>query len=423
MSELIDIVFPDLLGLLHGKTVPVHRLEHPTHYAVTCMVQGLDLGFLETDGYSTDAGFPDMEARLDPDTERPWIDGHRTAMAYLFRSDGQPVPFDSRRQLKDVVDRWEEAGYTPVAGFEMEFFLLDKLIPMTRLAVPDHRVYGVGPGADPSGTLEEIGRKAERAGLQVEGMNSEFTPAQVEAALHYQPALAAADGVLLFRQLTRSVARSRGIDATFMARPFDDTVGSGMHVNLSLSTGAGDNAFHDPDAPDELSDLARSFIAGLLHHHCALAAIAAPTVNSYKRMSPGLLSGYWANWGLDNRITSVRVPGQRGLSTRVEHRVADGTASPHLLTAALLAAGLHGVQEQLPLPDPQVGDADAAPNTALHTPHSLEQSLDALAKDDVLLDVLNRELVEAFIELKRQESQRWLRAVTDWEQREYGRVY
>ena len=422
-TELVDIVFPDLLGLLHGKTVPAPRLDHPTHYAVTCMVQGLDLEFLETEGYSTSAGFPDMEARVDPATTRPWIDGRQTAMAYLYRTDGLPLPFDSRRQLTALCDRWEQLGYTPVAGYEMEFFLLEQLSPMTRLAVPDHRVYGVGAGADPSGTLEEIGRVAELAQLQVEGMNSEFTPGQVEAALHYQPALAAADGVVLFRELTRAVARARGIDATFMPRPFDDTVGSGMHVNLSMSTDTGDNAFDDPADPDGLSELARYFIAGLLHHHCALAAIAAPTVNSYKRLSPGLLSGYWANWGHDNRITSVRVPGQRGAATRVEHRVADGTASPHVLTAALLAAGLHGVEEKLPLPAPQTGDADAAPNTDQHTPHSLAESLDALEADDVLFELMDRELLEAFIGLKRAENKRWLRAVTDWEQREYGRVY
>ena len=422
-SELIDIVFPDLLGLMHGKTVPAHRIDHPTHYAVTAMILGLDGTYLETEGYSTSAGFPDMEARIDPDTVRPWLDGRQTAMAYLYDTQGRPVPFDARRQLKALVDRWEEAGYTPMAGFEMEFFLLEQLQPMTRLAVPDHRVYGVGPAADPSGTLEELGLAAEQAQLHLEGMNSEFTSAQVEAALHYQPALAAADGALLFRELTRRVARSRGIDATYMPRPFDDAVGSGMHVNLSLSDDAGDNAFSDPGDPQGISDLARHFIAGLLEHHCALAAVAAPTLNTNKRQSPGHINGDRANRGLDNRITSVRVPGQRGSSTRVEHRVADGSASPHLLSAALLAAGLHGVEEKLPLPDPQVGDADAVPNTDKHTPHSLAESLDALAADDVLVDMLDRRLVDAFIELKRQENDRWLRAVTDWEQREYGRVY
>ena len=169
--------------------------------------------------------------------------------------------------------------------------------------------------------------------------------------------------------------------------------------------------------------MARHFIAGLLHHHEALAAFAAPTVNSYKRLTPGMLSGYWANWGIDNRIASVRVPGQRGATTRVEHRMADGSASPHLLAAALFAAGLHGVQERMPLPEPQTGDADAAPNTDRHAPRTLDEALDALAADTELLKMLESVLVDVYIELKRREQSRWLDAVTDWEQHEYSRVY
>ncbi len=423
MSDQIDVVFPDLFGLLHGKTVPPHRLQYATHYAVTCMIQGLDLGFLETDGYSTSAGFPDMEARVDHDTLRPWLDGRTTAMADLYRTDGEPLPFDSRRQLRLVSDRWQALGYTPMAGFEMEFFLLEARDPLQRLAVPDHRVYGIGSGADPSGTLQALVELAELAQLQVEGMNGEFTPGQVEVSLHYQSALASADCAVLFRELTRAVARSRGIDTTYMARPFADTVGNGLHANLSLADPDGGNAFDDPADPMGISDLARHFMAGLLHHHEALAAFAAPTVNSYKRLCPGMLSGYWANWGLDNRITTVRVPGQRGVATRVEHRMADGTASPHLLTAALLAAGLHGVEAKLPLPDPQVGDSDATPNTHRHAPQTLSAALDALEADDELRSHLDPMLVEVYVGLKRREYQRWLEAVTDWEQQEYSRVY
>lgn len=423
MSDQVDVVFPDLLGLLHGKTVPTHRLEHPTHYAVTCMVQGLDLGFLETPGYSTNAGFPDMEARIDMETLRPWIDGRQTAMGSLYRTDGEPLPFDSRRQLRVICDQWSELGYTPMAGFEMEFFLLENRTPLTKLPVPDHRVYGIGSAADPSGTLEELVDCAEMARLQVEGMNSEFTPSQVEVSLHYQQALISADAAVLFRELTRIIARSRGIDATYMARPFGDTVGSGLHANLSLATSDGLNAFNDPNDEIGISDLTRHFMAGLLEHHEALAAFAAPTVNSYKRLTPGMLSGYWANWGIDNRIATVRIPGQRGATTRVEHRMADGTASPHLLLSALLAAGLHGVQAKLELPEPQSGDADAAPNTDRHAPHSLWKALDALEADTTLLSYLNPELINVFVGLKRNEYKRWLEAVTDWEQNEYSRVY
>ena len=422
MSSQIDILFPDLLGLAHGKTVPEARCDHPTHYAITCMVQGLDLAFLETANYSTSAGFPDMEARFEDGTLRPW-GARRVALANLHFADGRPLPLDSRRALRAVMDRWSERGLTPMSGYEMEFFLLSGRQPLTKLPVPDHRVYGIGPGADPTGTLEAIAEAAEAAELKVEGVNSEFTPSQVEVSLHYQDAMTAADNAFLFRIIAREVARRNGIDVTFMARPFADAVGNGMHVNMSLNDAQGRNALIDETDPDGISDLARSFVAGLIDHHEALAAFAGPTVNSYKRLVPGMLSGYWANWGLDNRISTVRIPGQRGSGTRIEHRMADGAASPHLLTAALLAAGLSGVERGLPLPEPQVGDADAAPNTDRHTPHSLSESLDALAADAALQSYFHPDLIEVYIELKRKECDRWNAAVTEWEQNEYSRVY
>lgn len=423
MTEQIDIVFPDLLGLTHGKTVPVNRRDFPTHYAITVMVQGLDLVFLEIDPYSTGSGFPDMEARIDAETLRPWLGDRQTAFASLHFTNGQPLPLDSRRQLQMIRDRWIDRGLRPQSGFEMEFFLLKSRHPLVKLPVPEHRVYGIGNGADPTGSMQEIGELGEQARLGIEGMNSEFTPSQIEVSLHFGEVLDSADRVLLFRELARYVARDRGCDVTFMARPFGDAVGSGMHINTSLVDDQGTNIFDDPAAQDGISDLARSFIAGLLHHHEALAAFAAPTVNSYKRLTPGMLSGYWANWGLDNRIGTVRVPGQRGSYTRIEHRMADGSASPHLLSAAILAAGLHGVEEGMQAPEPQVGDADSAPNTDRHTPDSLSQALDALEADDELRSVFEPDLIRVYVELKRREWDRWCGAVTDWEQHEYSRVY
>ena len=422
MAEQIDIMFPDLLGLAHGKTVPSNRREHPTHYAITVMVQGLDLEFLETDNYSTSAGFPDMEALLDGSSVRPWRD-RQVGLAHLHFADGRELPLDSRRALSTVMDKWKAHGFHPVAGFEMEFFLLSGRSPLTKLPVPDHRVYGIGAGADPTGTLEQIVAAAHDCDLQPEGANSEFTPSQVEASLHYQDALRAADAAFLFRVLAREIARERGIDLTFMARPFEDAVGNGLHVNMSLNDGTGANAFIDESDPNGISQVMKHFIAGLIDHHEALAAFAAPTVNSYKRLTPGMLSGYWANWGWDNRISTVRVPGQRGAGTRVEHRMADGSANPHLLTAALLAAGLSGVERELPLPEPQLGDADSEPNTDRHTPHSLTDALTALEADERLRSYFHPDLIDVYVNLKRKEIARWEAAVTDWEQREYSRVY
>lgn len=422
MAEQINVVFPDLLGLAHGKTVPGSRRDHPTHYAITVMVQGLDLEFLETANYSTSAGFPDMEAQIDSASLRPWR-GRQVALANLHFADGRELPLDSRRALASVIDTWKSRGLTPVAGFEMEFFLLSERSPLTKLPVPDHRVYGIGPGADPTGTLEEIVAAAHDCDLHPEGANSEFTPSQVEASLHYQEALRAADSAFLFRILAREVARERDIDVTFMARPFNDAVGNGLHLNMSLNDDAGANAFIDESDENGVSPLMKHFIAGLIDHHEALAAFAGPTVNSYKRLTPGMLSGYWANWGWDNRISTVRVPGQRGSGTRIEHRMADGTANPHLLTAALFAAGLSGVERELPLPEPQVGDADAEPNTDRHTPHSLAEALDALEADEVLRSYFHPDLIQVYLDLKRAEVRRWSTTVTDWEQGEYSRVY
>jgi glutamine synthetase len=422
MAEQIDIVFPDLLGLAHGKTVPENRRDYPTHYAITVMVQGLDLEFLETANYSTSAGFPDMEARVDLSSVRPWRD-RLVGLANLHFADGRELPLDSRRALSAIVDRWKALGLSPVAGYEMEFFLLSSRSPLTKLPVPDHRVYGVGVGADPSGTLEQIVELAHTCELQPEGANSEFTPSQVEASLHYQDAVRAADAAFLFRILAREIARERGIDLTFMARPFNDAVGNGMHVNISFNDERGTNAFIDESDDQGVSTLMRHFIAGLIDHHEALAAFAGPTVNSYKRLTPGMLSGYWANWGWDNRISTVRVPGQRGAGTRVEHRMADGSANPHLLTAALLAAGLSGVERELPLPEAQEGDADVSPNTDRHTPHSLADALDALEADEILRSYFHPDLIEVYLALKRKEYERWNSTVTDWEQAEYARVY
>ena len=422
MSEQIDIIFPDLLGLAHGKTVPANRRDHPTHYAITVMVQGLDLEFLETAHYSTSAGFPDMEARIDAPTIRPWRD-RQVALANLHFADGRDLPLDSRRALQNVIDRWMKRGLTPVSGYEMEVFLLSSRSPLTKLPVPDHRVYGIGAGADPSGTLERIVRESHECELKPEGANSEFTPSQVEASLHYQEAMSAADAAFLFRLLAREIARENGVDVTFMARPFNDAVGNGLHVNMSLNDASGMNALVDESDANGISKVAKRFIAGLIDHHEALAAFAGPTVNSYKRLTPGMLSGYWANWGWDNRISSVRVPGQRGATTRIEHRMADGSANPHLLTAALFAAGLSGVERELELPEPQVGDADAEPNTDRHTPHSLAEALDALEADTTLQSYFHPDLISVYLDLKRKENERWSTFVTDWEQNEYSRVY
>ena len=423
------VLYSDLHGLSHGKYVDSAVLDHPTHYAVTVLTQGLDLSMVEAPGFGADVGYPDMEARVDSDSRRAgWEPGIDIALADLWRTDrSERVGLDPRGALQRQVNRWTARGLEPMVGFEMEFYILERpgdgkgrLMPVS---VPSHRVYAAGPGCDPSGLALEIYQRCRTAGILVEGYNGEFHPGQVEVATRYRSAVAAADDAFLFRELAHEVALERGMGVTFLARPFAEFVGSGMHLNISLTNAEGLNTFHAPADPFGLSEVCRGAIAGMLEHHEALALIGAPTVNSYKRLMPGMLSGYWANWGIDNRISTVRVPGERGSATRIEHRMADGSANPYLILAALLAAMLDGVERSLPLPEPQAGDGDAAPNTDRHTPHSLAEALDAFERDTILVDAVGADLSACLIKMKRDEWSRWNNAVTDWEHHNYGRVF
>ncbi|MEY2754277.1 MAG: hypothetical protein RJB65_635 [Actinomycetota bacterium] len=428
LPSFTRVLFTDLLGLAHGKIVPSERLDEPFHTAITVLCQGLDLSLVEVEGYGVDVGYPDLEAVPDRSSvRRGWHDEMAVAVASLvYPSDQRPIPLDARGALQSVIARLAERGLRAQVGFELEFYLLANpahVVPMERLAVPGHRVYGTERGADPSGLLFEIIKRAAAAGIDIEGANAEFDASQVEIPTRYRDALGAADDCFLLREMCRELAEERGMGVTFMPRPFADRVGSGLHANISLVDASGTNVFADPSERYGLSPLALNCVAGLVEHHEALAAIGAPTVNSYRRLRPGMLSGYWANWGIDNRISTVRIPSARGAATRIEHRMADGTASSHLLTAALLAAMLDGIERGLTPGDPQEGDGDAAPNTERHAPHSLPEALAALRADTYLGDVLGHDLVRCFTALREAEWNRWLDTVTDWEQREYGRVY
>ena len=425
-ADIARVLYSDLHGLSHGKYVAADELDHPTHYAVTVLTQAIDGDMPPAPGYGADVGFPDMEARADLATRRPgWEPDTDVVFADLYHTDGRELPIDVRRVLRLVCERWTVRGLTPMAGFEMELYLLakDPSEGLEALSVPSHRVYGTGMAFDPSGLGREIFETCRRCGIPVEGVNGEFHPGQMEVALHYRDAKSASDDALLFRDLARELAQRAGRGCTFMPRPFPHLVGTGLHVNLSLQDAQGSNVLAAPDEEHGLSSVGRHALAGLIAHHEALCAIGAPTINSYKRLVPGLIAGYWANWGLDNRFSTYRVPGERGQATRIECRNPDGACSPHLVTAALLSAMLHGVEDELPLPDPQVGDADAAPNTDRHAPHSLAEALDAVEKDSVLTEALGADLIRTFVGIKRTEVNRFNAAVTDWEIREYARLF
>lgn len=404
--ERIRILFGDQLNLARGKYVPVSEGEKGRArmcvgtYAVT-----YDKQLVAAPGGGLLDGLPDMEAVFDTQDFRPsWENGTRIALADMHFK-GESFALCGRSALKRAIAGWRALGLEPMVGIEMEAYIFqrDEAGAWVPYETPGAFVYGTGPFSDPAGLVEDIWACADACNLPIESINAEFDAPQFELTMRFADALKAVDDAFLFRQMAREVLYKRGYLLSFLPKPFADKSGSGLHFNISFSDKAGRNVFADDVASGQISDVMKGCIAGLLHHHEALAAIMAPLTNSYARLQPASLSGYWANWGIDHRSVTVRVSAETGSAARIEHRMADCAASPYVALAAALQAALLGYQNGYALPEPETGDGLETTNTQRHTPHSLGEALDALDADDVLKQTVGTQLVDNFIAVKRQE--------------------
>lgn len=428
----VRIIWSDLNGIAHGRYVPERRFGGHTHHAVTTLSMGIDGEIIQSTGWGGDVGYADLTVETDQTSRRPgWEPDTDVAVADLMWGH-DPLVLCPRSALKRAIEGWRAHGYEPMLGFEMEFYVMEPAPHApggwVTLQNPMHRVYGTGRGGDTTGILRALFDAAEDLGLDCEGVTGEFSPGQMELNMRYDAALAAADKTFIFKEMSFDLAAERGYLLTYIGRPNEILVGSGLHVNFSLSrTADGSNAFDDPAGEHGMSALMESCIGGLLRHHEGASALLAPLTNSYKRLQPGLIAGYWANWGLDNRTATYRVPCERGAATRIENRMPCGSANPYLAAAVTLQAALLGFEAGLSAGPPQSGDGDAAANTDRHTPHTLPDALDALEADTTLAAAVGSDLVTTYIALKRYDAARrdthdgdWdPMTITDWELREY----
>ena len=419
----LRLLIPDILGLERGKYLfgDVAEAGHAA-FCIGLYPLTTDKEILPIRGQQFDIGLPDVEADVDRDTVRAgWEDDTLVGLGNVSQH-GQAFELDPRQVMRQAVQAWRDLGVEAQMAYELEFYLCEHGDDgaWTPAELPSHRVYGTGMSVDPSGAVHDMVSATLGSGFSVESWCSEFDSAAFEVNWRYRDALAAADEAFLFRILVREIAARHDRHATFLGRPFNDRGGSGMHVNFSFRRPDGSNAFHDPDDPDGLSQLARRSIAGLLAHHRGLAAFCAPSVNAYKRLKPDMLNGYVANWGFDDRTVGVRVPPARGDGSRLEHRMPDAAANPYLVGAALLHAARMGVAEELELGPAQEPGAD--PNSDVVVPNTLAEALDELQADTKLVGALGDWLVESFVALKRAEWERYEAAgetsdtdVTPWE--------
>ncbi|HEY5104875.1 MAG TPA: glutamine synthetase family protein [Acidimicrobiales bacterium] len=420
--DRVRVLWPDHLGLARGKYVPANLADKGTRHCTGTWALGYDRGMTpETPGSHWSEGLPDFEATFDLDDLRPsWEPNTKVVVADLKRK-GVAFSVSPRAALRKAVDDWRELGYEAFVGIELEAYVYvsDGAGGWMPMDTPGAFVYGTGPSVDPHGLIDAIWTACVEAEIPLESVNSEYDTPQFEFTLRYADALKAADDAFLFKVLAREVAHRLGLMMTFMGKPMSDRGGSGLHVNFSFQDANGENAINDESASNGLSQLALHSIGGLLEHHRALAGLCAPTVNAYKRLRPASLSGYWANWGHDHRGATIRVPSERGVSARLEHRLSDGAAVVHTAVAAVLQASLLGVTSKTDPGKPEGGNGLDTIEATVGVPSSLAEALDVLEADRALCEAVGRDLVAQHVMVKRTEWDRYSAATTDWELREY----
>lgn len=419
--DRIRVLFPDHLGLARGKYLPVEHADRGTAHCISLFALGFDREMTPHEGAAVLGGLPDCELSFTTDAVRAgWEPATGVVVGDLTRH-SQPVEMCPREVLKRQVAAWRRHGFEPRVGLELEAYLLepDPQGGWRPISTPGAYVYGTGTAVDPTGVIDDIMATARRVDLPLESVNSEYDSGQFELTLRHADALTACDEAFLFKVMAREVAARHGLLLTFMGKPINGRGGSGLHTNLSFADSQSDNAFADPTGADGLSELVFKVIAGILGHHVGSAALLAPTVNAYKRLQPGQMCGYWANWGHDHRGVTVRVPVDRGARTRIEHRLADGSTNPHQAVAAVLTAARLGYENDYPLDPPETLDCISGASTEVVVPPSLAAALDALEADTEFVEAFSPAFVDGFVTTKRAEWGRFVRHTTDWEVNEY----
>ena len=433
-----ELIFTGLSGVARGKRLRRHELlpiyEQGRFLPVSIQVADVTGEDCPDTGLVWEEGDSDRVARPAPGTlvPAPWLGADMAqVITSLHERDGQVSDLDPRAVLAGVIARLTTDGLTPVVACEIEYYLLDAArdpgaapdLARTGGARPTtHGTYGLSELADADGFLRDLWAAADAQRVPVEGAISEYAPGQMELTLRHGPdALRAADEAVMYKRLVKGVARRHGMDACFMAKPFAERAGSGMHLHVSVQDAAGRNIFAS-DKPEGGPELAQA-VAGMQATLGDAMAIFAPNANSYRRFRANSYAPVSPTWGVDNRTVSLRVPAGAPPTRHVEHRVCGADANPYLALAALLAGVHHGLTHQLDPGPPVVGDGyAAAARSGVRLPANWFAAVDAFEASSVMSDYLGARFVRMFTSVKRTEQDRYFAVVPpldyDWYLRE-----
>jgi glutamine synthetase len=407
-TKFVRLQFVDIHGTPKNMAVP---LAKPGDIE-DILKDGLLFDGSSIEGF-VDINSSDLIIKPDPDTfsTLPWRPEEKGVCRFIcdiFWPDGTPFEGDPRYVLKKALEKVEKQGYEYNVGPEPEFFIIGEDGEGNIIPHDDGVYFDVEPVDQGTDVRRELVLGLEELHFDVEVSHHEVGPGQHEIDFKFDDAMKTADAVITFKQAIKAIVDNLGYMVTFMPKPFFGVNGSGMHVHQSLFKN-GKNIFFDPDGQDQLSQEARYFIGGLLNHSKALSAVVAPTVNSYKRLVPGYEAPCYIAYGLKNRSTLVRIPASRGNGTRVEFRCPDPSCNPYLAFAAMLEAGMDGINNKM---DPGAAteidvfglDAAGLANKGIDTlPSSLWEAYHALEKDEIVRSSLGDHVYNQFLDIKKKE--------------------
>ena len=415
--KYIHLQFMDILGQVKSVTIPQSMLEKALN-------EGVIFDGSSIVGYAT-IDESDMRAVPDPKTMEIIPDDEKSAtlICDTYTSDGKRFEGDPRYVLQKILKKAEDFGFRFYTGPEFEFFLLKTNDGKTVLEPNDHAGYfDYGPIDQGEMVRSEIIGLLEKMGYNPEAAHHEVSPGQHEIDLRYDYALKIADRILTLKATIKRVARSHGLYATFMPKPFFGINGTGMHVHQSLLSKSGEkNMFYDPSKKWDLSEVALHYTAGLLSHAEEMTAILNSWVNSYKRIVPGYEAPVYISWANRNRSALIRVPAGRGMKTRVELRNPDPAGNPYLQFAVMLAAGLDGIERKIKPPEPveqnifTMTPEEREKKGIKSLPESLGEALHHFSRSTLMHRTLGNHLFTHFIHVKRKEWEEYRAQVTQWE--------
>jgi glutamine synthetase len=423
--RLVRLWFTDVLGTLKSFAISPAELEN-------ALEDGMSFDGSSIDGYSR-VQEADVLAVPDPNTFEvlPWVDS-KSAEARVIcdvrNLDGSIFEGDPRQVLRRNLDAARAMGYEFLIAPDIEYFYFE---PPVRGQAPvplDEGGFFDLTTTDVASSLrKQTIRTLETMGIPVEYSFHEDAPSQQEIDLRHTDALSMADSVMTFRMIVKEIAAMNNVHATFMPKPLEGVQGSGMHLHLSLFSGD-TNAFYSADDPHNLSPVAKSFMAGLLHHAAEITAVTNQTVNSYKRLVPGFEAPVHVSWARNNRSGLIRVPvPKRGnaSATRIEYRSPDPACNPYLAFSVILAAGMKGVREGYVLPPEadanlfEMGDVDLDALGITQLPQSLADALKVMENSELVREALGEHIFEWFLRNKRHEWREYKTQVTPYEINRY----